>query len=129
VALAYWTSSGSGAGTAATATTANVTVNQTTSTTNLYPGGSVPLAGTFSNTNSGAVKVGTVTAVVGTLPSGCVAADFTITGSAVINAEVPAGSNVSAWSGITLAMNDTTANQDLCRSKTIPVTYTVSAAS
>ncbi|HEX3898947.1 MAG TPA: hypothetical protein VHW74_07225 [Mycobacteriales bacterium] len=129
VALAYWTSSGSGAGTAATGTTANVTVNETTPTTTLYPGGSVPLAGTFNNTNSSAIKVGTVTATVGTLPTGCVAADFTISGTAPVNAEIPTGSNVGTWAGLTLTMNDTSANQDACKSQTIPVTYSVSAAS
>jgi hypothetical protein len=129
VALAYWTSSGTGTGTAATGTTANVTVNETTPTTTLYPGGSVALAGTFDNTNSSAIKVGTVTATVGTLPTGCVAGDFTITGTGVVNAEIDAGSNVGAWSGITLAMNDTSANQDACKSQTVPVTFSVSAAS
>jgi hypothetical protein len=129
VALAYWTSSGAGAGTAATGTTADVTVNQTTSTTNLYPGGHVALTGNFDNTNTGSVKVGTVTATVGTLPTGCVAADFTISGSGVVNAEIPAGTGVGAWSGITLTMNDTSSNQDACKTQSIPVTYSVSAAS
>jgi hypothetical protein len=58
-----------------------------------------------------------------------VAGDFTITGTGVVNAEINAGSNVGAWSGITLAMNDTAANQDACKSQTIPVSFSVSAAS
>lgn len=126
VAFAYWTSTGSGSGTAATGTTSNVTVNETTPTSTLYPGGSVALAGTFNNTNSGAVHVGTVTATVGTLPTGCVSADFSISGTGVVNAEIPAGSNVGTWSGITLTMNDTAVSQDACKGQTIPIVYSVS---
>ncbi|HEX3707384.1 MAG TPA: hypothetical protein VHV76_12215 [Mycobacteriales bacterium] len=126
VAFAYWTSTGTGAGTAATATTANVTVVQTTPTSSLYPGGNVALVGKFNNSNSGSIRVGTVTATLGTLPSGCVAGDFSITGTAVVNAEIAAGSNVGAWSGITLAMNDTGVSQDACKGQSIPVSYSVS---
>lgn len=126
VAFAYWTQSGSGAGTAATGTTSSVTVVSTTPTSNLYPGGNVALSGTFNNPNSGAVHVGTVTATVGTLPAGCVAADFSISGTAVVNAEIPAGSNVGSWSGITLTMNDTGVSQDACKTASIPVTFSVS---
>jgi hypothetical protein len=126
VAFAYWTSTGSGSGTAATGTTANVTVVQTSTSTGLYPGGSVPLSGDFNNTNAGAMHVGTVTATVGTLPTGCVAADFTISGTAPVNAEIPTGSGVGSWSGITLTMNDTAVSQDACKTQTIPVVYSVS---
>ncbi|HWC34360.1 MAG TPA: hypothetical protein VG650_05980 [Mycobacteriales bacterium] len=126
VAFAYWTQNGSGAGTAASGTTTAVTVVQTATTSNLYPGGQVALSGTFNNPNSGSVRVGTVTATVGTLPSGCVAADFTIVGTAAVNAEIPAGSSVGSWSGITLKMNDTAVSQDACKAQTIPVTYSVS---
>ncbi len=38
MAFAYWTSSGTGSGTAGTGSTVPVTVNQTTTVTNLYPG-------------------------------------------------------------------------------------------
>ena len=126
IALAYWTSTGSGSGSAATGTVANVVVNQTSTSTGLYPGGSVSLSGNFDNSNSGQVHVGTVTATVGDLPSGCVAGDFSISGTAVVNAEIPAGTGVGAWSGITLTMNDTGVNQDACKTQTIPVTYSVS---
>ncbi len=87
------------------------------------------LTGTFSNTNPGSVKVGTVTATIGTLPTGCVAGDFTITGTGVVNAEIPNGSDVGSWSGISIQMIDTGSNQDACETQTIPITYSVSAAS
>ena len=128
-AFAYWTTTGTGSGTGATGTTVAVTVNQTTVVTGLYPGDTpVALSGNFTNTNSGAVKVGTVSAVIGTLPSGCVTGDFTIAGTGVVNAEIPSGTSVGAWSGITIQMNDTLLNQDTCKTQTIPITYTVSAA-
>jgi hypothetical protein len=126
VAFAYWTSTGTGAGTAATGTASNVSVVQTATTTNLYPGGSVALSGKFNNSNSGAIRVGTVTASFGTLPTGCVAADFTLSGTGVVNAEIPSGNNVGAWSGITLTMNDTGVSQDACKVASIPVNYSVS---
>lgn len=129
VALAYWTSSGTGTGTAATGSTSSVTVVETTPVTNLYPGGNVTLAGKFNNSNSGSVKVGTVTATLGTLPAGCVAGDFTLTTpTAAVNAEIPTGTGVGAWSGIVLAMNDTSANQDACKSASLTINYSVSAA-
>src|SRR5450631_3844096 len=46
VAYAYWTTSGTGSATATTGTVVGITVNETTSATNLYPGGPAqPLAG------------------------------------------------------------------------------------
>jgi len=131
-ALAYWTQSGSGTGSAQTGTTTAVTVNQTTVVTGMYPGEpAVTLAGNFTNPNPGSVKVGTVTGALDTanLPAGCVAGDFTVAGSAVINAEIPTGTNVGTWSGVTIHMNDTAINQDGCKAQTtIPILYTVTAA-
>jgi hypothetical protein len=131
VALAYWTQSGIGTGSASTGDTVAVTVHQTSTISGLYPGGPpVVLSGNFNNTNSGPVTVGTVTGVLdSTLPSGCVAADFTVTGSAPVNAEIASGSGVGAWSGVTIQMNNTAANQDACRNKTVTVDYAVTAGS
>lgn len=142
IASAYWTQGGSGAGSASTGTTVNVVVNQTSTVSGLYPGGSSQaLSGNFSNPNPGSVEVGTVTAVVDPsfsaqgnpgMPA-CTAADFTISGSAVVDAEIPAGTNVGSWGSggtLTIAMNDLTTNQDNCKSLvSIPIDYTVSAGS
>ncbi|HVY11916.1 MAG TPA: hypothetical protein VHB18_17395 [Mycobacteriales bacterium] len=125
VAFAYWTQGGSGTGAAVTGSTSNVTVVSTTPTSSLYPGGSVALSGKFDNPNPGSVRIGTVTATVGTLPEGCVSGDFSISGTAAVNAEIPTGSNVGSWSGITLSMNDTGVSQDACKTATIPVTFSV----
>src|SRR5689334_3078440 len=85
-AYAYWTQGGSGSGTAATGTTTDVTVVQTSTVANLYPGGpGVPLSGDFTNNNDGKVKVGSVTAsVVDTTNAGCTADDFAIEGTAPV---------------------------------------------
>lgn len=129
IAVAYWTQGGSGSGSAATGTTTDVTVNQLTTVEGMYPGMSaVTLSGNFDNPNPGPVKVGSVTATLGTLPAGCVAADFTIGGTAVVNAEIASGTGVGSWTGLTIQMNNTSVNQDACKVQTIPLVYAVSAA-
>jgi hypothetical protein len=122
-AYAYWTTSGSGNGSAATGTVVGITVNQTNTVADLYPGGPPqPLSGDFDNSNAGSVYVASVSAVLGTLPAGCVAADFTIAGTAPVNALVPSGSAQGSWSGLTIKMNDTGVSQNTCKSSTIPLT-------
>ena len=132
-AYAYWTTGGSGTGTAGTGTTVAVTVVQTSSAAGLYPGGSVALSGNFNNPNSGAVYVTGVTAAVhafstqpdGTKPA-CTAADFSITGTSNVPGSVAAGNGVGSWSGLTLNMLNTGANQDNCKSLSgsIQIDYT-----
>jgi hypothetical protein len=140
VAVAFWTQGGSGSGSAATGTTTTVTVNQTSVVTGLYPGDSpVGLSGDYTNPNAGAVKVGTVTAVIDptfsvqTDPSkpACTPADFAIAGSATpTNVQIPSGTHVGSWSGLTIAMNNLATNQDNCKSlASVPINYTVTAGS
>ncbi len=130
-AFAYWTQSGSGTGTATTGTTQAITVNETTSASDLYPGGPAqPLAGDFDNPNAGTTHIGAVSAALGTLPAGCVAADFTIDNSAETNsATLTQGNGVGSWSGITIQMNETGVNQNTCKSSNIPLVYTLTAGS
>src|SRR5262249_5268878 len=104
-----------------------VTVNLSTSITNMYPGMTpITLSGNFDNPNSGAVKVGSVTAALGTLPTGCVAADFTLGGTAAVNASIASGNGVGSWTGLTVTMNNTGSNQDACKGAPIPLTFSVS---
>jgi predicted ribosomally synthesized peptide with SipW-like signal peptide len=129
--FAYWTQSGSGSGTAKAGTTTPVTVNQTSTVTGLYPGGSaVTLSGDFNNPNPGAVKVGDVSVVVDPAWSSgtCTDADFVIGGSASVNAEIPAGNGVGAWTGLTIRMANHSTNQDDCKGVTADLLYTVTAA-
>jgi hypothetical protein len=132
-AFAYWTISGSGSGTATAGTVSAVTVNQTSTVSGLYPGGSpVTLAGTFTNPNSSEVYISSVTATVSAVTTGtelgkdpCTPADFAIGGSATLNAEIPSGPGVvGAWSGLTVRMLDTGANQDNCKNASVTISYT-----
>jgi hypothetical protein len=59
-AAAYWTSSGSGAGSAGTSTTQAVTIAPATPTAALYPGGTADVAATISNPNDTAVHLPSV---------------------------------------------------------------------
>ena len=130
MAIAYWTATGIGAGNAATGTTSSITVNQTVSPTNLAPGGSVALSGNFNNPNSSKVYVAAVTATVTPFSlqadvgkPACTEADFTITGTAPVGAEILTGNAVGSWSGLSLNMIDAATNQDNCKSITVPITY------
>ena len=130
IAIAYWTVTGTGSGNAATGTTSSITVNQTVSPTNLAPGGTVALSGNFNNPNSSKVYVTAVTATVTTFSlqadagkPACTQADFTITGTAPVGAEILTGNAVGSWSGLSLNMIDSATNQDNCKSITVPITY------
>jgi hypothetical protein len=129
-AFAFWTQGGSGTGSATTGTTQDITVNETTSAADLYPGGPAqPLAGDFDNPNPGTTHIGDVTAALGTLPAGCVAADFVIDNSGTTNSgPLAQGVGVGSWSGITIRMDETGVNQDTCKASTIPLVYTLSAS-
>lgn len=133
-AYAYWTVAGGGTGSGTTAEgVAAITVNQTSTVTNLYPGGPAQaLSGTFTNTNPGPVYVGTVTASIAsvTKASGaqgtCDASDYTLTGAAMtVNAEVPSGTG-GAWTGATLQFNNKATNQDGCKGATVNLAYAIS---
>lgn len=133
-ACAYWTSGGTGTGSGTTGTAAAVTVVQTSAFTDLSPGGSVELSGNFDNTaNKGATYVTAVSATVGELSvttdktkPPCTAADFTITGTALVGADIPKGTGVGSWRGLTLRTINNGKNQDNCQKVTVPIIYTSS---
>lgn len=132
-AYAYWTAGGTGSGSAATGTNVGVTVVQTSAPVGLYPGGPTSaLSGTFTNTNDGPVYVNTVSATISSvtrtaaaiaaaLP--CATTDYTLSGFPLtINAEVLAN-DTSTWSGGTIQMVNSAANQDGCKGATVNITY------
>jgi hypothetical protein len=126
-AIAYWTQSGSGTGSASTGSTAGITVNQTSTISNLYPGGPAQtLSGNFDNPNDSAVQVHSVHVTVsGTDKDGCDASDFSIGGSATVDGEVPKGTGKGSWSGLTIAMVDKpTVDQNACKSANVSLSYT-----
>jgi hypothetical protein len=135
-AYAYWTGGGSGSGSAQATTPSAVTVNQTTSVSNLYPGATpVTLSGNFNNPNSGTVFIANVTASIqafstqtdGTKPA-CTEADFAIGGSATVNAEIAAGNGVGSWSGLTVRLLNGAGNQDNCKNQPITIVYTANGS-
>ncbi len=134
VAYSYWTAGGTGTGTATADTAQNVSVNQTTTVTPMYPGDSPQtISGTFDNTNSGPVYVTSVTASIasvtkaGGAPAGtCDATDFTLANAtAVVNSEVPSGSGRGSWTGPTIQFNDKATNQDACKGATVHLSYSI----
>ena len=129
-AYAYWTQAGTGTGGGTTGTNAAVTALQSSTVSNLYPGNTQALAGTFTNPNPGAVTVGAVTATVTTgAPGTCLAAWYVISGSDSEAPHVlPAGAG-GTWSGLSVTMtNNLTVNQDACKGVAITITYAVAAA-
>jgi hypothetical protein len=131
-AYAYWTQSGTGTGTATADTTSAITVNQTSSVSGLYPGGpAATLSGNFTNPSASAVNISSITAVVSSISNGssdatkpaCTPADFSIGGS-VGTTTVPSGTGVGSWTGLTIQMVNTAANQDNCKGATANITYT-----
>lgn len=128
-AFAYWTTTGAGTGSASTGTNAAVVVNQTSTVSGLAPGlAAQSLSGDFDNANAGPVYVAAVTATVtGTDKVGCDSTDYTIAGSATVNAQVPAGNGVGAWTGLTIQFNNKTgANQDACKNAVVDIAYSAS---
>ncbi|HJU46699.1 MAG TPA: hypothetical protein VJ689_01095 [Gaiellaceae bacterium] len=131
-AYAFWTQSGSGTGSATAGTTNTITVNQTSTVTGLYPDGpAAPLSGDFTNPNASEVHISSVTAAVssitgagtdGTKPA-CTIADFAIGGSSGPT-DVPVGTNVGSWSGLTISLVDNGLNQDNCKNATANISYT-----
>ena len=135
-AFAFWTAGGSGTGTATTGTVSPITAKQTTVLAAMYPGDSAQtISGNFDNGNSGPVRVSTVTASIASVvkatgaPAGtCDATDYTLASPVMtVNAEVPAGTGVGAWSGATIHFNDKTdTNQDACKGATVNLSYAIS---
>jgi hypothetical protein len=132
-AAAYWSAGGSGTGSAPTAAgTTPLTVNQTTTLTGMYPGDTAQtITGTFTNTNSGPIRVNTVTASIssvtvgGLTAVGCDATDYTLVPTATVGAEIPVGSAQGAWTGITLKFNNKATNQDACKGAVVNLSYAV----
>lgn len=133
-AYAYWTAIGDGEGSAATGSVDEaVVVNQTSTISNLRPGGAAQtLSGDFDNPNDEPVYIASVTAALdsvvdgnGDPVAGCTTADYTLTGATMtVNAEIPTGDSQGAWTGATVEFNNTASNQDACQGANLVITYT-----
>jgi hypothetical protein len=136
LAYGYWTLLGTGEGSAAVGTTTgSIVAKQTSTVTDLRPGGTPQtLSGNFDNTTGSPIRVANVVVSIGTVtkasgaPAGtCDATDYVLTGSTMaVNAQVPAGTAQGAWTGATIAFNNKSdANQDGCKNATVSLTYAV----
>jgi hypothetical protein len=133
-AFAYWTTTGTGSGTGTSGSNAPITVVQTSTITNLRPGGAAQtLSGNFTNPNDSPTYVTSVTVSIasvtkaGGAPAGtCDATDYTLTGATMnVNAQIPIGTAQGAWTGATVAFNNKgAANQDACKGATVNFSYT-----
>jgi hypothetical protein len=132
-AYAFWTTNGQGTGSVATGTLQSLVVNQTSTISGLYPGGPAqPLAGNFNNPNPGKAYISSVTATLaGVAPAAadtakpaCAVGDFDLAGTAPVNGEINPGDGQGAWSGLTIALKNTGANQDNCKNVTLNIAYT-----
>jgi hypothetical protein len=133
-AIAYWSAGGAGTGTATTGTSTAVTAVQTSTISGIAPGvAAQTLSGNFTNTNSAATYVTSVTASISSVvkavgaPAGlCTAADYTLSGAVMaVGATVPVGVAQGSWTGATLVFNNTAANQDGCKGATVNIAYAV----
>ena len=135
VAYAYWSATGSGTGSALTDNPGaqTVSVDQTTAPTGLYPGSTINLSGTLTNSSTNPVHVnsisGTVTSVDTThANAGCSSSDYSVGGTSSIggSGSVAGSGGTQTWSGLTLTMSNTGVSQDACKGATVNISYTVS---
>jgi len=127
-AYAYWSGLGGGTGTQTNAAgAAAMTVSQDP-ISGLTPGGTRNLSGRIVNAAGPDATVGnvlgTVTSVSGDTNLGSVA-DYWITGTAVVNANVPTGTSGIAWSGLVLHYANSANSQDTGKSAQVNITYTL----
>ncbi|MDH6238421.1 hypothetical protein [Cryobacterium sp. CG_9.6] len=133
-AFAYWTAGGAGTGVGTAGSNVAISVVQTSTASNLRPGGAAQtLTGNFTNPNDSPVYVTSVTASISGVtkatgaPAGtCDATDYVLTGPTMtVNTQVPAGTAQGAWTGATIAFNNKpAANQDACKGATVNFSYT-----
>ena len=137
-AYAYWTTTGNGTGSAATTagTVNNLSFTQT-AVNAMYPGdSSQTLTVAVKNTSTTEkAYVATVTGYITTDKTGCTGADFLLGGVNTGTSLAPTGLNWtpvdlaaggSANATSTIQFNNTTGNQDVCKSAVVTVHYNAS---
>jgi hypothetical protein len=127
-AFAYWSTSGSGTGSASTsAGAANLSIAQTSTISNMYPGGAAQtISGTVTNNAANSAYVTSVTVSITSVTGGagsCDATDYTL-----LLPTMPVGQDVAAggtatFTGATLQFHNTASNQDGCKGATVNLAY------
>jgi hypothetical protein len=128
MAIAYWTTTGSGEGSGSVASSNGTLALQGTVTESLVPGGSSAVKYTASNAGSSSLSVGTIHAVVSIdeahANAGCKASDFTIADTAENQVIAAHASGVALAKEGSIAMADTSENQDACQGATVSLALT-----
>jgi hypothetical protein len=133
-AIAYWTTSGTGTGSASTGTSSAVTVSQVGSITNLRPGSPAqPIDFKISNAasesqyiSSVAVSISSITAPNSDASHPCTAADFALVQPNAVNQDLPSGDSTFSPSGASLALTNSSSNQDGCKGATVNLAFSAS---
>lgn len=131
VAIAYFTTTGSGTGTAAVGSSSAVTLHATVSST-LYPGASSPVTFTVDNPSAGSQRVGTISLASISVDAGHSSCSTVITGgnpdfampAVAVNKTFVPGNGLSVTPAGTLTMNETGVNQDACQGATLTLNLT-----
>jgi ABC-type transporter Mla subunit MlaD len=133
-AFAYWTTTGSGTGSASTGSDSGVTVSQVGSISGLKPGSPAQAVDfKISNPSSQSQYISTVavsiSSVTGPNIDGshpCDASDFTLTQPSAINQDLASGDTTFSPSGASLALKNTSSNQDGCKGATVNLAFNAS---
>lgn len=116
VAIAYFTSTGSGTGSATVGTSSAVTIKGTTGSS-LFPGTSTTVSFTVDNPSSGSQRVNEIhleSVTTDAAHSACVLSDFTMP-NVTVNQTFPNGNGQAVTATGTLSMANTAQNQDACQ--------------
>jgi hypothetical protein len=147
VAIAYWTTSGSGSGTATAGSDSGVTVDGNPAD-GITPGGSVAVTSVIHNAHDQSQYVKSLTVSISVSnaydatsnPTGCKAADFTYAANADDGATNPASNPHTTDVSTDIAANSTKSiegdvymantndNQDGCKNATVTLNYTANAS-
>ncbi len=131
IAVAYFTSAGSGTGTATVGSSSNVTLHGTVAGT-LYPGASSTVTFTVDNPSPGAELVGTIHLESITPDAGHSGCSTTITGGnpdftmadVAANQSFPHGNGQAVTATGTLVMHETGVSQNACQGATLTLNLT-----
>jgi hypothetical protein len=130
VAIAAWTTGGSGSGQAQAGSAASMTISAGTPSSSLYPNASADVAATINNPNSYKVHVSSISlgaVTVDTGHSGCNVTSVSVTSPQTTGWDVAANGSLNVDLANAISM-DNTAN-DSCQGATFTVALTATGAS
>jgi hypothetical protein len=125
IAVAYFTSTGSGTGTATVGSSQALTLHGTTAST-LYPAGSSTVSFTVDNPSSGSEYLSTIHLASVTTDgthSTCGLSAFTMP-DVTVNQTVASGTGIAVTATGTLSMADTGTNQNACQGAPLTLNLT-----